>query len=114
MIAEDYSYARILASDQVRVFAQDATPEQATQLQVSMVREPLAPIATPVTLTDARYGVVDKAYVRTIQDRTVSTQSQTMMIECSSVTDVLDIATGHAPYLTRPEQLAALIADLAH
>lgn len=113
VIAPDYSYAEILAADQVRVFAQDADAAQAEQLIASMIREPLAPIGTPVTLTDAAFGSVAKAYVRTLEDRTVSTPLQTMMIARAGITDVRDIGTGHAPYLTDPDTLALHILELA-
>ncbi len=113
VIAKDYSHATLLPEHQIKVFAQGATAEQAAQLQASMIREPLAPIATPVALTDERFGTVDKAFIRTLEDRTVSTPLQTMMIERAKIETVKDIDGGHAPYLTRPDALAALLLDLS-
>jgi len=112
VIASDYSYATLLPDHQVRVFAQDASGAQADRLQASMIREPLAPIATPVTLSDARFGTVELAYIRTLEDRTVSTPLQTMMIERAGIEVVRDIQSGHAPYLTQPDALAALLLAL--
>ncbi len=112
VIAADYSHATLLTDHQVRVFAQDATAEQAVLLQASMIREPLAPIATPVTLTAENFGSVDKAYIRTLDDGTVSTPLQTMMIERAGISQVRDIDSGHVPYLTQPEALADAILDL--
>ncbi len=113
VVANDYSHATLLPEHQVNVFAQDATAEQAARLQESMIREPLPPIATPVALTAERFGAVDKAYIRTLEDRTVSTPLQTMMIERAGIETVVDIESGHAPYLTRPDELAALLLDLS-
>lgn len=113
VIAGDYSHAEILSSDQVRVFAQDATPAQASALQASMLREPLAPIGTPVELSGAGPDADRIAYVRTLDDATVSTPLQTMMIQRAGIEVVRDIQSGHAPYLTQPEALAAILADLA-
>lgn len=113
VIAPDYSHATILAADQVRVFAQDADETQAAELRASMIREPLAPIATPISLTEERFGTVDIAYIRTLADQTVSTALQTMMIDRAGVEWVRDLDTGHAPYLTQPAALAAMLIDLA-
>lgn len=113
VVAPDYSYAEILADDQVRVFAQDATPQQALALQASMVREPLAPIGTSIELAGDWPVPVETAYVRTTDDGTVSTPLQTMMIDRAGITDVRDIETGHAPFLTQPEALADILASIA-
>ncbi|MEM9393220.1 MAG: alpha/beta fold hydrolase [Pseudomonadota bacterium] len=112
VIAKDYSHATLLPEHQVQVFAQDATDDQAATLQASMIREPLAPMATPVVLTDESFGSVKKAYVRTLDDRTVSTPLQNMMIDRAGISVVRDIQSGHAPYLTQPEALAAALLDL--
>lgn len=113
VIAPDHSHATILEADRVRVFAADATPAQVDALQASMIREPLGPIATPVTLTEDRFGSVPAAYVRTLEDGTLSPQLQTRMIERAGLERVQDIDSGHVPYLTRPEELARLLVDLA-
>ncbi len=112
VIAKDYSHATLLEDHQVRVFAQDATSDQAAQLQASMVREPLAPIASPIMLSEEKFGSVEKAYIRTLEDGTVSTPLQTMMIERAGISEVRDINSGHAPYLTQPKALVDAILEL--
>ncbi|MEM6891793.1 MAG: alpha/beta fold hydrolase, partial [Pseudomonadota bacterium] len=112
VVAPDYSHAMLLPAHQVRVFAQDASSDMAAALQASMIREPLAPIATPVTLTDANYGSVERAAIRTLDDRTVSTPMQNMMIERAEIERVRDIQSGHVPYLTQPEAVAEALLDL--
>ena len=112
VIAPDYSHASLLAEDQARVFAGDGTPEQKAALEASMIREPLGPIGTQIALTDARFGTVARAYVRTLQDITVSTPLQTRMIERAGVAQVVDIDSGHAPYLTQPDALTAAILSV--
>lgn len=114
VLAEDYSYATLLVEDQVRVFAQDSTPEQAETLLASMISEPLGPIGTPVELSDAPLENVSVGYVRTTEDVTVSTELQTIMIERAGITDVIDVEAGHAPYLTQPVALANALNELAN
>jgi len=114
VLAKDYSYATLLVEDQVRVFAQDSTPEQAKTLLASMIAEPLAPIGTPVELSGTPLENVAVGYVRTTADVTVSTELQTTMIERAGITDIIDIDTGHAPYLTQPVALANALHVLAN
>jgi pimeloyl-ACP methyl ester carboxylesterase len=112
VLSADYSYATILETDQVRLFGADASPEQQAALPATMLAEPLGPIATPVTLTDA-FGSVDKSYVMTLQDATISPQMQRMMIDRAGIASVTEIDSGHLPYLTRPDALATMLDGLA-
>lgn len=112
VIAPDHAHAEILAADRVRVFAQDADAARQAALLAGMVREPLAPIGTPVTLSAERFGTVAKAYIRTLDDGAVSTPLQTMMIDRAGIAEVRDLEGGHAPYLTRPTELAAVLVEL--
>lgn len=109
VIAPDYSHATILAEDRARLFAGDGDAAAVARLEASMIREPLGPIATPVTLSAAGFGSVTKAYVRTLQDRTVSPPLQDRMIARAGICRVADLETGHTPYLTAPEALAEAI-----
>ncbi len=113
VISKDYAHAEILESDQIRVFAQDAEGEEIERLKASIVREPLAPIGTPLSLIKERFGGVAKAYVRTTDDGTVSASLQTMMLERAGITQIVDIDSGHAVYLTEPDALAAALDALA-
>jgi pimeloyl-ACP methyl ester carboxylesterase len=112
VIAPDYAFATILPADQVRLFINDGTADQQASVTSAMVREPLGPIATPVEVTDAAFGVVAKAYVRTALDATVSPTLQNMMIERAAITDVQTLETGHSPHSSQPEQLAAALIAL--
>jgi pimeloyl-ACP methyl ester carboxylesterase len=109
VLAEDYSYATILETDQVRLFAADATAEQQAALPATMLAEPLGPISTPIALSDAAFGSVDKAFVMTAQDATISPQMQQMMIARAGITAVSEIDSGHLPYLTQPDALVAAL-----
>lgn len=109
VVAADYSYAEINPRDRGALFASDGTDAQKDDVAARMVREPLGPIATPVSLTPERFEAVDKAYVRTLRDEVVSTELQTRMIERAGIAEIVDIDTGHAPQATRPEELAGAL-----
>ena len=74
------------------------------------------PLATPYHLSKVMGTLThsDAIILRiTLDDGTVSTPLQTMMINRAGITDVRDIGTGHTPFLTQPVELAELILDLA-
>lgn len=56
----------------VTVFANDGSSEQQAALSKSLVAEPLPPLTMPVRLTAARFGTVDRAYIKTLRDQAVS------------------------------------------
>ncbi|MDX2075890.1 MAG: alpha/beta fold hydrolase [bacterium] len=90
-------------------FCPDCTPEQATIVAESQLREPVAPLAEPVTLTDANFGSVSKTYILTAFDLVLSPKLQIMMLANSPVEQVFALQTGHAPYITASEALANLL-----
>ncbi|NRB01297.1 MAG: alpha/beta hydrolase [Rhodobacteraceae bacterium] len=113
VIAPDYSYAEILERDRAAIFGNEGTEDQRAAIVAGLIREPLAPIATPVTLTEDAFGSVPQAYIRTLQDQAVSTPLQTWMIERAGIGRVIDINSGHAPQTTQVDALVAAILELA-
>jgi pimeloyl-ACP methyl ester carboxylesterase len=111
VVAADYSHASVNPRDRVALFAADADPALGQAIADAMVDEPLAPLGTPVALTDAAFGSVRKTYVATLADNAVSTAFQLTMIGRGDVDEVIPIPTGHAPQEVAPDALvAALIA----
>lgn len=75
--------------------------------------EPLAPAATPVTLTPAGFGRVARAYVECRRDRALSPASQRAMYTATPCAQVVSLGTGHSPQYAAPGALAALLGRLA-
>ena len=113
VIAPDYSYAEILKRDRAAIFGNEGTEDQRAAIVAGLIREPLAPIAAPVKLTEDAFGSVPQAYIRTLQDQAVSTPLQTRMIERAGIDRVIDINSGHAPQTTQVDALIAAILELA-
>jgi pimeloyl-ACP methyl ester carboxylesterase len=68
--------------------------------------EPLAPLATPVHVTAAKFGRVDKVYIHTSMDQVISPAFQAKMVAATAVRREFTLPTGHTPFLTDPEELA--------
>jgi len=77
---ENYSPVWISTEGIVEVFGSDCPPQYQELLIEKHCPEPVPPFATPVTLTEDRYGSVPRHYIETLQDRTVSHQLQTLML----------------------------------
>jgi len=113
LVAANYATASVNPRDRAALFANDAPPDLATEVADAMVDEPLAPIATPVALTSARFGQVRAAYIVTLRDRAVSTDLQLTMLGRGRVDEVVPLDTGHVPHQVKPEALATALIRAA-
>jgi pimeloyl-ACP methyl ester carboxylesterase len=82
--------------------------------------EPTASLTAPVEVSAARWGRVPRSYIRLTDDLALPVVTQDLMIaEADRVapdhtTEVHSLPGGHSPFLTRPDELAALVAATAH
>lgn len=113
VIAADYATALVNPRDRAALFANDAPEELAAAVAAAMVDEPLAPIATPVSLTTSRFGQVRAAFVVTLRDRAVSTDLQLTMLGRGRVAEAVPLDTGHVPHLVDPQAMAAALIRAA-
>jgi pimeloyl-ACP methyl ester carboxylesterase len=109
VVAKDYSDASVLDRDRALIFCEECSADQKKMLLAGMVPEPLKPIAEPITLTDAAFGSVRKAYIATKRDNAVSRALQQMMIDRAKLSGVIEIDSGHAPAISAPQALADAI-----
>jgi pimeloyl-ACP methyl ester carboxylesterase len=113
VMSPDYAYASIKQESGADIFGNDASPADRAAIAKSLIREPLAPMATPIKLTADRFGRVPKYYIETTEDRTVSPSLQQRMIAASGVKRVFKINAGHASYITQSADVARAILAVA-
>lgn len=94
-------------------FFADCAAADAARFGARVRPEPLAPLATPVTVTDANFGRVPRAYITTLRDHAVSPALQRRMVEATPCRVVRTIESGHAPFVSRPAELVAALTALA-
>ena len=82
---EQYSLAWVAPEGIVKVFGADCSSHYQDLLLNRHRPEPIPPLATPITLSETRYGSVPRYYIETLADRTVSHQLQTLMLSKVSV-----------------------------
>jgi hypothetical protein len=76
------------------------------------VREPIAPVATPVHVTPERYGRIPRAYIECTDDRALSLSVQRQMVAATPCQRVVSLPASHAPQLAMPDRLASSISTL--
>jgi len=111
VISADYATVTALREDCVMLFGEDLSSEQKRLLPDRLVPEPLRPIRTAVILDAQRFGRVDKVYVKTLRDNTISPRMQDTMLARVPVRKVVEIDSSHSPYISRPAELAQILMD---
>jgi len=74
-------------------------------------KETVAAPYTRVRLTPA-FDAIPKYYVRCTRDNILTPDIQEKMIQATPVEKIFDIDSGHCPYLSRPEELAEILAGI--
>jgi pimeloyl-ACP methyl ester carboxylesterase len=104
--------AKVPQASLMDVFIQDGTTAEVADLTSHYRDEPLSPLVTPVHTTAAAWGSVEKAYVYTGQDHAVSPALQQQMTAGLILKATFTLDTGHAPFLTKPDELVAALGSL--
>jgi pimeloyl-ACP methyl ester carboxylesterase len=93
------------------VFAQLSPPDAVADQLSRLVAEPNGPRATPLRLTEARFGAVPRHYVECLHDRTIPIEDQRRMQRLQPCASVTTLDADHSPFLSAPDALAeALLA----
>jgi pimeloyl-ACP methyl ester carboxylesterase len=112
VVAPDYSFATILQEDKARLFINDGNQDQQKAVVDAMLREPLGPIGAKVEFAQDKLDRVQKIYVRTTLDKTVSPTIQKFMINRAGIKQVVDIEAGHSPQNSQATKLADLLLQV--
>jgi len=75
--------------------------------------QPIRPVRTAIHLTSERYGSVPRYYVACDRDRALSPAFQQRMISRTPMKQVFRMDSGHSPFLSDPDRLAAILAQIA-
>lgn len=93
-------------------FYNDCSEEDFVLSKSLLSKEPNAPVATPLHLTESRYGAVHKVYIFTSSDQTITYPAQKKMVERTPVNQTFEISAGHSPFFSEPKALAEILLQL--
>ena len=104
----------VTVAEPEKVFFNDLPPGEAAAAAARLVPEPRTPpVGPPVTLTDGGFGSVPRAYVACDDDRALGPAAQRRMYTALPCLRVYHLPTGHTPFLSAPDALAADLRDAA-
>jgi pimeloyl-ACP methyl ester carboxylesterase len=96
----DHSTATI-AEDKARpAFYGQCGDEEVALAQSLLVPQALAPIATPLAVSEARFGRIPKVYIECTRDRAISLSAQRRMQGNWPLAAVKSIDTDHSPFFS--------------
>jgi pimeloyl-ACP methyl ester carboxylesterase len=91
----------------------NSPPELVERALARMTPEPRFALVTPLALSAERYGRVRRAYVECLADQTVPLELQRAMQAREPCEILRAIETDHCPAYSAPEQVAAVLDELA-
>ncbi|MBZ9936914.1 alpha/beta hydrolase [Mesorhizobium sp. BR1-1-16] len=112
-IDKEHGIAVVDYAARAELFANDGPAPLKAKLPDLILDEPVAPLVTPVHVTEARFGQVEKVYVHTNLDQVISPAFQGRMVGRMPVRNSVTLQTGHLPFLTDPDGVATAIQRAA-
>jgi pimeloyl-ACP methyl ester carboxylesterase len=113
IINEAEGYHAVKAEAIREIFYQDCRDEDVAWAKSLLVaQEALAPVATPVQISEANYGRIPRVYIECRRDQTLGPALQKQMYTATPCRQVLSLETGHSPFLSAPEALAAHLTTM--
>ncbi|MBF4518638.1 alpha/beta hydrolase [Flavobacterium sp. ANB] len=92
------------------VFLADAPKPVAEYVTNNLRPEPLAPLSTPVRLTDVNFGQIIKVYIHSQNDHTIGYSLQQKMVQDAGILRTYSLPSSHTPFVVFPQILSAIIA----
>ena len=111
-MSEDGSFATLREDAIEEALLHDCPDEDVERAKARFRPQAVAPLATPVTLTEDNFGRIPRVYIETLKDRAISPWLQKEMYERLPCQKVISMDTGHAPFYAAPEELAGHLTSL--
>jgi len=91
----------------------DCSQEDIVLATALLTAEPIAPSATPLSLSEEHFGRIPRVYIETLQDKGVTPALQKKMYTVTPCQQIISMDTSHSPFLSQPQQLASHLTSLA-
>ena len=93
-------------------FYNDATPDQLAWVEDRIQLHAARTFRAPLSLSAANFGRVPKAAIVCTQDRAISPGHERWMAERAGCDPIVELNSGHSPFVTAPEALADVLLGL--
>lgn len=112
VVAEDQTYSNVRPEAYKDVYYNTCDDEDIALARTLLLPEPLAPMLTPVHVTEQRFGRVPRVYIECLQDHAIPPRLQRMMIDESPCEKVITMDTDHSPFFCAAKPLVESLAAL--
>jgi pimeloyl-ACP methyl ester carboxylesterase len=112
MVADDHQTATVRDSALREAFYGRCSDEDVALARSLLKPEPLAPLATPVRITAARFGRVPRVYVECTDDRAITYAAQRKMQSALPCSERVTLESDHSPFFSCPDELAGALLRL--
>jgi pimeloyl-ACP methyl ester carboxylesterase len=113
VMAEDKTYVTVKEEVMHQAFAHDVPEDAFARAKPMLVPEPTAPLGTPLSITQERWGRIPRYYVECLADNAIPPAVQKAMYTSIPVQKVFSMVTSHAPNLSAPQKLAEHLLAVA-
>ena len=113
VMAEDKTYVTVKEEVMHEAFAHDVPEDAFAQAKPMIVPEPTAPLATPISITQEKWGRIPRYYVECLADKAIPPAVQKAMYTAIPVQKVFSLDTSHAPNFSAPQELAEHLLAVA-
>ncbi len=91
------------------LFYHDCSDDDKKMAVSKMTSEFIAPLATPVILTDNVYGAIPKYYILCTESKNMDNTFISTNVPCKKV---YKLASSHSPFFSMPDKLVAIFEDI--
>ncbi len=110
---EDQTYATVREDAVKETFGADCPDEDVERIKSLNGPQALAPLATPITVTEENFGCIPRVYIETLRDRSITPPIQKEMYERTPCRKVISMNTSHLPLYAASEELAGHLTSLS-
>jgi hypothetical protein len=86
-------------------FYSGCAEEDIALARLLLVPEALAPLATPIRITEGNFGRVPRVYIECLRDKALPPALQKKMYTTLPCQQVISMDTDHSPFFSAPEEL---------
>ena len=106
IVVADDKVSMTVPGDAVQAaFYGECSPEDVVLAGMLLAPEAIAPNATPLRVTDSRFGTVPRVYIECLRDKAIPVALQRRMAHNSPCEIVASLDSDHSPFLSTPGPL---------
>lgn len=94
------------------IFYADCTDTDVAQAKSLLRPQSVAPLATPINITQEKFNQLPRVYIECLRDKAISPSLQKRMYTALPCQQVISMDTSHSPFFSAPEKLVEHLTGL--